>query len=193
MLLRRRDRSERANAKICEFYGREELLQSICDGIFAASRGTVDSTSPLAGITLCLIGNSGCGKTALMAKAASEVYRLQPDKERPVIIRFCGTSGGSSTALSLVKSICLQIHFTLHLTANTDILQLNYADAVDHFHKLLNEHAVVLFIDSLDQLKNENLGRSDISFLKGVRPHVKTKIIVSALPDELSKGEVILK
>jgi hypothetical protein len=45
----------------------------------------------------------------------------------------------------------------------------------------------------LDQLKNENLGRSDISFLKGVRPHVKTKIIVSALPDELSKGEVILK
>ncbi len=89
-------------------------MKSIYDGIFglsqgtvhSASRGTVYSTSPLAGITLCLIGNSGFGKTALMAKAASEVYKLQPDKERPIIIRFCGTSAGSSTALSLLKNIC---------------------------------------------------------------------------------------
>jgi hypothetical protein len=59
--------------------------------------------------------------------------------------------------------------------------------------ELLSEHAVILLIDSLDQLQNENLARSDISFLKGVRPHPNTRIIVSALPDELSKGEVILK
>jgi hypothetical protein len=41
-----------------------------------------------------------------------------------------------------------------------------------------------LFIDSLDQLANEDMARSDISFLKGVRPHPDTRIVVSALPDD---------
>ena len=39
-------------------------------------------------------------------------------------------------------------------------------------------------IDSIDQLTNENLARSNLSFLRGVKPHRDTRIIVSALPDE---------
>ena len=41
-----------------------------------------------------------------------------------------------------------------------------------------------MFVDSLDQLSNEDQGRSDISFLKGVKPHQNTRIIVSSLPDD---------
>ena len=39
-------------------------------------------------------------------------------------------------------------------------------------------------IDSIDQLTNENLARSNLSFLRGVKPHRDTRIIVSALHDE---------
>jgi hypothetical protein len=51
-------------------------------------------------------------------------------------------------------------------------------------HELLATLPLVLFIDSLDQLSNMDLARSDISFLKGVRPHPDTRIIVSSLPDD---------
>ena len=43
---------------------------------------------------------------------------------------------------------------------------------------------MVLLIDSLDQLDNENSARGDLSFLKNVKPHKDSVIIVSALPDQ---------
>jgi len=72
---------------------------------------------------------------------------------------------------------------------------VSYEDCVKKLHDLVAAHPVVLFIDSLDQLSNENLARSDVSFLKGVRPHPDSRIIVSALPDDVpatpSAGENI--
>ena len=40
---------------------------------------------------------TGTGKTALMAKLAHEVYKVQKQRNinRPVIVRFCGTSSGT--------------------------------------------------------------------------------------------------
>ncbi len=43
---------------------------------------------------------------------------------------------------------------------------------------------MVLLIDSLDQLSNKHLARSDISFLKEARVHPDSIIIVSCLPDD---------
>ena len=47
---------------------------------------------------------------------------------------------------------------------------------------------MVLIIDSLDQLTNDNL-----DFLDGIKPHPKSKIIVSTLPDEIDpeSGEIV--
>ena len=53
------------------------------------------------------------------------------------------------------------------------------------------DHPVVLFIDSLDQLTNENLARSNLTFLKGLKPHPKSIVSVSALPDEYNEGDVL--
>ena len=61
---------------------------------------------------------------------------------------------------------------------------MKYEALVEYFQSLLHSHAVILFIDSLDLLTDENQGRSQISFLRGVRPHPDTRIIVSCLPDE---------
>ena len=66
-----------------------------------------DAENVFSGISFCVIGRSGTGKTALMAKLAS-IARAAND-QRPVIIRFCGTSKGSVNGLSLVQSLCHQI------------------------------------------------------------------------------------
>ena len=58
------------------------------------------------GIHLSLIGVSGVGKTALMAKLA---VTISASSELPVIVRFCGTSKGSANGFELVTSICRQI------------------------------------------------------------------------------------
>ena len=52
----------------------------------------------------------------------------------------------------------------------------------------MSDNELVLFIDSLDQLSDRDRARSDISFLKGVKPHLNTAIVVSCLPDEQDAG-----
>ena len=102
-----------------------------------------DTKNLFSGITLCVIGRSGTGKTALMAKLAS-VARAAND-QRPVFIRFCGTSKGSVDGLTLVQSLCHQIQLVLQLPPQP--VSNNYDEAVLMFHSLLNKHAMVLFID----------------------------------------------
>jgi len=104
---------------------------------------------------------------------------------RPVIIQFCGTSEATASGLRLIVNICHQIHRLKGIPFDSEnISSLAYGAAVLHFQKLLHDFPIVLFIDSLDQLTNDNQARSDISFLKGVAPHPDTRIIVSCLPDE---------
>jgi predicted NACHT family NTPase len=175
--------------KESEFFEREELVGSV---LAAVHKGDMSSEggNPYSGISLAVIGASGCGKTALMAKVAAELFnREKLTLHRPVIVRFCGTSSGSATGLSLVQNICLQLYLVLGLNSKErkKLLELDYKEVVTHFQELLSEHAVILLIDSLDQLENENLARSDISFLKGVHPHPDTRIIVSALPVKVSE------
>ena len=65
-----------------------------------------------------------------------------------------------------------------------DCIPVNFENAVEYFHKLLSVFVVKIFIDSLDQLANDDQARIKVSFLDGVEPHSKTRIIVSMLPDE---------
>jgi hypothetical protein len=139
---------------------------------------------------------------------------LSCGQRRPVITRFCGTSAASSTGLSMVQSLCRQIEFVfaepilalssrfvseaeylsvidcLHKSeAETKATPLtacpeDYPGAVKYFHHLLREHAVILIIDSLDQLSDYDRERSALSFLAGVQTHLDTRIIVSSLPDK---------
>ena len=195
-----------AAKRLSDFVGREELVHESLQTIAFESR---PPGSRFAGISLLLVGASGAGKTALMAKLAQLVY----DKEqasrttafkRPVISRFCGTSLASTMGLSLVRSICAQIHFALGLSkdskartaslASSDtsaavasVQRMDYDDAVAHLHKLLHDNPVILFIDGVDQLSDENQARSGISFFKGIKPHRNTRIILSTVTDSHEK------
>ena len=124
-----------------------------------------------------------CSKTALMAKLCNEVV-LQCS-ERNVIIRFCGTSPGSVNARSLMVSICEQIEYLMGLDRKIRSIQHDlYSEVIKYFHSLLRTHPLVLFIDSLDQLSDEDFGRSQISFLKDLKLHHDSRVIVSSLPDD---------
>ena len=125
-----------------------------------------------------------------MSQLAKSVYEEQQQstdesiRGRPVITRFCGTSGGSCTALKLVQSIVVQIRYCLDLPYVPTPAGQVFEDAKGELHKLLHENPVVLFIDSLDQLSDEDEARKKISFLAGLDPHVNTRVVVSTLPDE---------
>ena len=172
-----------AYAKCGTFVGREPLIKAV---IAAIDSVQCVSFFRHAGICVYLVGVSGAGKTALMAKVASEMFSRCGDRF-PVLIRFCGTSPGSRNARSLMLSLCDQIEFLFDLKErqSTLLVDKDYKTLVSYFQSLLQTHPMIVFIDSLDQLSNDDLGRSDISFLKNVQPHADTRIIVSCLPDEL--------
>jgi WD40 repeat protein len=146
----------------------------------------------LSAIDLAIIGKSGCGKTSLMAKLALSLSSTSTNGRIPTIIRFCGTSKFSLHGLKLIQSICIQL---LAAHGKADELQTyldslpsqDYKTAVASFHGFIASYPVFLYIDSLDQLDNRDEERSKLSFLRDLRPHQTSRIIVSSLPDEYEK------
>lgn len=157
-------------------------------------------------VSFALVGASGCGKTALLSRVAQLVY-LQQDSfgsaadesssrdsngatliRRPVIMRFCGTSSGSSDALSLMLSIMRQIQvlYSVESTQQDVTSKSPYPQVVAEFHRVMAKYPVILFIDSLDQLSDAYDGRSQLSFLDGLVPHPRSAIVASTLPDDIS-------
>eukprot|EP01038_Epipyxis_sp_PR26KG_P014582 gene14582-19583_t len=179
-----------AKTKCCTFFGRDELIVNIMNKIYEPPQQFDNNgNSHFVGVHFAMVGDSGCGKTSLIAKVASLVFQREKlaHDSRPVIIRFCGTSPGSQFGRNLVLSLCLQIAIICEGSVDLASLEkMSYDEMVAKLHTLLNSHAVILFIDSLDQLSNENLARSHLTFLKNVKPHRNTRIIVSTLPDDRS-------
>ena len=176
-----------ANEKLKTFVKREDLVRQVCNLVMAENREDGTGNIPFVGLSGCVMGVSGAGKTALMAKVAHEIYQRE-DNQNPVLIRFCGTSKGSYNARSLMISLCVQMeHLFDYAMSERKAVLLGagkYDELVEYFQNLLSTHPVTLFIDSLDQLSNEDQGRSEISFLKHVKPHKDTRIVVSSLPDD---------
>jgi WD40 repeat protein len=155
-----------------------------------SSEKACPQSSCLSGIDVALIGKSGCGKTALMAKLALSYASM--NRTIPTIIRFCGTSTFSLNGLKLIQSICIQLlaaYGELQALESYlgSLLSQDYETAVVLFHRFMADWPVFLYIDSLDQLENQNQERSKLSFLRDIRPHEQSRIIVSTLPDEYNE------
>ena len=185
--------------KLVLFSGREELLSSALSIIEASEVSADKADKPrdglFSGITLAIYGKSGSGKTAFCSKLADTLrLREQAAQEknadtcesRPVLLRFCGTSHGSGTGTMLVLYLCHQIHYILG--RKKDDIPSTYGERVKHLENLLAKHPMILVIDSLDQLSNEDEARSNLTFLRNIKPHPRTIIIVSSIPDEIGNG-----
>jgi WD40 repeat protein len=175
-----------AFTKANSFLGRDELLGEALEMV-KKTREVNETRLP---ICTAVIGKSGCGKTALMSKLA---LSLSGAKEIPMIIRFCGTSRYSLNGLKLVQSISLQILATYEKQEElkefiNDLPSQNYKTAVEYFQKLVSKYPIYLLIDSLDQLENRYEERSKLTFLRDLKPHEQSSIIVSTLPDEYEEN-----
>jgi WD40 repeat protein len=198
------EKMEAEQTKVVEKKKKEQETKRTTKGALSEGKGKkknevepVVSRHPLfSGICLAVVGKSGCGKTALMSKLALSLSCSEHGggtNEIPMIIRFCGTSRFSLNGLKLVQSISLQI---LAVYGRQNELQelesllpsQDYKTAVEYFQKLVSQYPIYLFIDSLDQLENRYEERSKLTFLRDLKPHEQSRIVVSTLPDEYEKN-----
>lgn len=95
--------------KCKSFYGREDFLGTIRDGLVNSKGERV----------VVIHGQSGCGKTSILAKIAKDVKRWLENQTCFAVFRFLGTSPDSSSARLLLRSICQQLcKLTGQSTAN---------------------------------------------------------------------------
>jgi hypothetical protein len=149
------------------FVGRKDQLQRIL--------AYVENDSQL---PLVIYGDSGCGKTALLARAFQEI----PAEKNP-IIHFIGVTPRSSNLGSLLRTLCQELRGR-HAIA--EALSSDVRELVQEFRKNLEEataqQPVILLLDALDQLSEADNGRQLFWIPFGQLPdHVK--IVVSCLSD----------
>eukprot|EP00794_Sanderia_malayensis_P011746 gene11746-12966_t len=163
------------------FYGREKVLKAILQHVESK-----DSTKPV----LVVHGESGCGKTSIMAVAAKRVKKQHQNV--PLILRFLGTTSESSSMGKLLYSICVQ----LCRITNTNIADIpeSFKKMVDYFAEQLEniDTKVFIFLDSLDQLSADN-GGLNMKWLPKENISENVRIVVSTLPGDEYKVFPALK
>jgi len=94
------------------FHGRDDVIASIISyiGRDNDSDGNEEDTG---NAPLVVHGESGCGKTSVIAKAAALAKTKYPDRLQ--VVRFLGTTAESSTISRVLRSICNQIQRTAEL------------------------------------------------------------------------------
>ena len=134
---------------------------------------------------LVVHGESGCGKTSVMAMAAANLQRTHSNCV--IVLRFLGTTADSSSARLMLSSVCKQISKAYN-EVSSQILE-SFKDLTTCFTEKLQlateELPLYIFLDSLDQLLGENDDRQLSWLPKQLPSHVH--IVVSTLPDRQYK------
>ncbi|KAL3867039.1 hypothetical protein ACJMK2_044276 [Sinanodonta woodiana] len=150
------------------FYGRDDILKQvqgyICDK---------NNSMPLV-----LYGESGCGKTAIMA-ACSNQSQTWVKGQPATVVRFLGTTPSTSHILLALRSICKQI--SLLYDADPRNIPTEYPELIDHFKSLLElstqDRPLILYLDALDQL-SPSLEPHKLKWLPTTLPK-NTKVVLS--------------
>ena len=126
------------------FYGREDDLERLRRYMQG------DCEKPMV-----LYGEGGCGKTSLLARAASLTSTDWFKGSKPIcIIRFLGTTPDSSALTPTLVSICQQISYNYMLPFEE--IPLDLVPLTAYFKQLLThaskQQPLALFLDSVDQL-----------------------------------------
>lgn len=181
--------------------GKTAFMASLARTVFQQAALSVDTAS------VALDSARAASLSALCAlDSVSEEVKGAPSgcsrtpRLRPVVVRFCGLTRDSSSGLALVRSLCCELQMLINddpfffvdvggvipgASTRADFeVPRGYEEAVGVLHGLLRDHPVVLLLDGVDRLTDDDLARSKLSFLRGVQPHLDTRIIVSTSLDD---------
>ncbi len=154
------------------FVGRADMLAAIAQYLQDSS------SQPLA-----ILGDSGMGKSTLMAKAIEQTQTIYP--HAAILYRFVGVTPESSSGWLLLDGLCQEIAETYH--TNETQRSATYEELVRTFQARLAlasaEQPLVLWLDALDQLPNKDRALRLDWLLSELPPYVK--VIVSSLPNLL--------
>jgi GTPase SAR1 family protein len=168
---------------------KSKLTEHFCGrlGILQKLNGYLNDSSEKR--VLAMIGDSGSGKSSVMAELVKEVEVRQ--KNAVIVYRFIGTSSRSSNIISLLQSVCGQIAREYNTTIEAlagegrDKALYDINGLTEVLKKCLNlatpEKPIFLFLDALDQLSDSDNARS-LYWLPRELPQ-STRMIVSALPE----------
>ncbi|MEI8334739.1 MAG: tetratricopeptide repeat protein, partial [Chloroflexota bacterium] len=157
---------------------------------FARSRATVyvgrdadaaalDAHAAGDGPPLVVTGESGVGKSALLATWALRYRAAHP--EVPVILHFAGASAASADPRSMLRRLLGELRrrygLSLEIPDDPEALRLAFANAL---HMAAARGRLVLVLDALDQLDDRD-GAPDLAFLPPVIPP-GVRLLLSTLP-----------
>ena len=153
------------------FIGRVRMLDAIGDYLRSSDRHA-----------LAVWGESGSGKSALMAKAIKNCE--SGNTNSAIVFRFIGATPASSDGRSLLEGLCRQI--TRIYAGDEATIPTDYRELVKELGERLklatSQKPLVVFLDALDQLSDAHHARNLI-WLPGELPeHVR--LVVSMLPGE---------
>ncbi|MBE0685933.1 MAG: DUF4062 domain-containing protein, partial [Anaerolineaceae bacterium] len=170
------DREIAAHDAFCQervrhFFGRVNVLKSIADHLRSGDH-----------YSQVVWGESGCGKSALMAQAALQTRQSWPNAK--LIFRFIGATPESSNGRALLASLCHQI--SQAYGAEESSIPFEYKKLVEEFPKRLalatKTKPLILFIDALDQLSSTD-NAHNLNWLPVQMP-ANVKVVLSTLPGE---------
>ena len=134
---------------------------------------------------LVVHGASGCGKSAIMAKAAELARAAVPGAV--LIQRFIGVTPDSSGGISLLSSLCQQLSREYGATEETP---MGFQPLVAAFHERMArataEKPLVIFLDALDQLRSDDEARSFTWLHQNLPPHVSFIVTTTEIPSGLT-------
>lgn len=144
-----------------------------------------DASRPERTNPLVIFGESGSGKSALIAQAAQRARADHPRSQ--VVVRFVAATPGASDTRSLLDGLCRQI--SQAYGADQTTLPSDEQGLAEEFPRRLalatSEKPLLLFLDALDQLSNLGSSRGpNFSWLPSELPeHVR--LVATSLPDVL--------
>eukprot|EP00049_Salpingoeca_infusionum_P019103 m.360214 g.360214 ORF g.360214 m.360214 type:complete len:1606 (+) comp18923_c0_seq1:67-4884(+) len=171
------EHAEFCRHRVESFFGREQLVSSVTSYLQQSAAGGLEP--------FVLYGRSGSGKTSVLAKAAMLAATAQKVDGRSLVLRFIGTTGGSTTIFQLLHYVTAQIHAiykpTEKYARKQDLTEL-IADFQASLALATAAKPLVVFLDSLDQLSPEG-GSRQLRWLPvpTLPPHVH--MVLSTLPE----------
>ncbi len=131
------------------------------------------------GAPLVIVGDSGSGKSALLANWALAHRAAQP--QEAVLMHFIGASAQSADWAALLRRLMAELkarfELTLEIPEAPDALRLTFANAL---HMAAAKGRIVLVIDALNQLDDRE-GALDLTWLPAAVP-ANVRLVVSTLP-----------